>query len=175
MKILKYILFGIAGIIVLLLVVAAFMSKSYSLQREVTINKPAMDIYNYIRMNRNQAEWSAWYKMDTLAKTDITGTDGEIGSAWHWDSEVTGKGDQTIVALEPGAKIAYDLHFIKPFEGMATNVVTFESIDSTHTLVKNTFSSSSPYPMNIMSLCNDMMIGTPMQDGLNAIKANLEK
>lgn len=175
MKILKYILLGIAGIIVLVLVVAAFMDKTSTLQKEVTINKPAMDIYNYARMHRNQVEWSAWYKMDTLAKIEITGTDGEVGSAWHWDSEVTGKGDQTIVSLEPGTKIDYALHFIKPFEGVASNIVTLESIDSTHTLVKNTFSSTSPYPMNIMSLCNDMMIGTPMQDGLNAIKANLEK
>ncbi|MES2780272.1 MAG: polyketide cyclase, partial [Bacteroidota bacterium] len=107
----------------------------------------------------------------------ITGTDGEVGSAWHWDSEVTGKGNQTIVALEPGSKIDFELNFIKPFEAKATNDVTFEAIDSTHTLVKNTFTGSSPYPMNIMHLCMNMekMMGTPMQDGLNAIKTNLEK
>ncbi|MES2560034.1 MAG: SRPBCC family protein [Bacteroidota bacterium] len=175
MKILKYILFVIIGIVALVLIAAAIMDKSYSLTKEVTINRPAMDVYNYMRMHSNQVEWSAWYKMDTLAKMEITGTDGEVGSAWHWDSEVTGKGEQKIVALEPGAKIACELHFIKPFEGLATNDVTFESIDSTHTIVRNTFSGSSPYPMNIMSLCNDMMIGTPMQDGLNNIKAIMEK
>ena len=177
MKILKYFLLGIAGIIVLVLIIAAFVSNSYTLQKEVTINKPAMDIYNYVRINKNQTDWNAWYKMDTKAKIDITGTDGEVGSAWNWDSEITGKGNQTIAALEPGTKIAYELNFIKPFEAKANNDVTFEALDSTHTIVRNTFIGNSPYPMNVMHLFMNMdkMMGTPMQDGLNAIKANMEK
>ena len=177
MKTLKYILFGIIGIIVLLLIAAAFAEKTFSLQKEVTINKPAIDIYNYVRMHKNQVDWNAWYKMDTNAKINITGTDGELGSAWTWESEITGQGSQTIVALDPGVRIGYELHFLKPFESKASNEITFEAIDSTHTLVKNTFNGNSPYPMNLLHVLMNMdkMMGTPMQDGLNAIKANLEK
>jgi hypothetical protein len=115
--------------------------------------------------------------MDTTAKIEFRGTDGEVGAVWAWNSEITGKGEETIKELEPEKMIASELHFIKPFEGKASNTTIFQALDSNQTLVRNTFSSSSPYPMNIMLLFVDMekMIGTPIQDGLNAIKANVEK
>jgi hypothetical protein len=54
--------------------------------------------------------------------------------------------------------------------------VTFEAIDSTHTKLVTTFSSTMPYPMNIMLLCNmDEMMGKEMQNGLNNMKQNLEQ
>lgn len=177
MKTLKYILLGIAGILILLLIVAAFADKSYTMQREVTIDKPAMAIYDYVRMHKNQTDWNAWYKMDTNATISITGTDGEVGAVWNWESAITGKGNETIRSLDPGKTIVYELHFIEPFEAKATSDIKFEAIDSTHTLVSTTFTGNSPYPFNIMHLFMNMdkMMGTPMQDGLNAIKTNVEK
>jgi hypothetical protein len=176
MKILKKILLGMLALIVLVLIIAAFTKKSYTIQREVVIDKPVAPIYEYARMNKHQTEYNAWYKIDPSTKTELRGTDGEVGAVWAWESEETGKGFQTTTALKPNEKIDYEITFIKPFEGKAQTAVTFEAIDSTHTKLVTTFSSTMPYPMNIMLLCNmDKMMGKEMQNGLNNMKQNLEQ
>lgn len=177
MKILKKILIGIAILIGLVLLIAAFTKKSYTIQREVVVARSPLDVYDYIRINKNQVDYNAWYKMDPATRIEVRGTDGEVGSVWAWDSEITGKGEQKIMALTPGKRIEYEITFIKPFEGKAASSVTFKQLDSTQTNIVNTFSSSTPYPLNIMLLFMDMdkMIGTEIQNGLNNIKANLEK
>jgi hypothetical protein len=177
MKLLKKVLIAIAAFILLILIVAVFTKKSYTIQREVIIHKPVTDVYDYARMNKNQTDYNAWFKMDPNTRSELRGTDGEVGSVWAWESEETGKGYQTIMGLTPNEKIDFEITFIKPFEGKAANTVSFEAIDSTQTKLVSTFSSSMPYPMNIMLLCADMdkMMGTEMQKGLNNMKANLEQ
>ncbi len=177
MKILKRILLGIVILIALVLLIAAFTKKSYTIKREAVIKKPAMEVYDYVRINKNQVDYNSWYKMDPATKIELRGTDGEVGAVWAWDSELTGKGEQQIKALNAGSKIDYDITFIKPFAGKAESIVLFEKVDSLQTRVVNTFSSSTPYPMNIMLLFIDMdkMIGNELQNGLNNIKANMEK
>lgn len=176
MKIMKKILLGIVILIVLVLLIAAFTKKSYTIKREVVIMKPAIEVYDYVRFNKNQVDYNSWYKMDPATKIELRGTDGEVGSIWAWDSELTGKGEQQIKALSAGSKIDYEITFIKPFAGKAESTVLFEKKDSLQTRMVNTFSSSTPYPMNIMLLFMDMdkMIGTEIQNGLNNIKANME-
>lgn len=177
MKILKKILIGIAAFIALILIVAAFAEKSYTIQRDVVIYKPVGTVYDYVRINKNQPDYNSWSKMDPNTKMEFRGTDGEVGSVWAWESEETGTGYQTIMGLTPNEKVDFEITFIKPFEGKAANTVLFEAIDSTQTKVVNTFSSSMPYPMNIMMLFMDMdeMMGKEMQNGLNNMKQNLEK
>ena len=63
MKIIKKILFVIVGIIVLALVVALFVSKEYSVKREITINNQvATHGYTPVqkppKSNNNSASWS---------------------------------------------------------------------------------------------------------------------
>jgi hypothetical protein len=177
MKLLKRILIGLAAIIVLILIVAAFTEKSYTIQREALINRPVDAVYEYVRMNEHQTDYNSWYRMDPNTKSELRGVDGELGSVWAWESAETGTGYQTIVGLTPNEKIDFEITFIKPLEGKASNTVEFKSIDSTQTKVVNTFSSSMPYPMNIMLLCMNMdeMMGKEMQNGLNNMKQILEK
>lgn len=177
MKIFKTILLVILGIVALILIIAAFVKKDYTLQKEVTINKTNLEVYEYIRMNENQPKHNSWFRMDPNTKTEMRGTDGEVGAVWCWDSEKTGKGEQKIVALTPGEKLDFEITFIKPFEGKAQNSIVLEAISPTQTKVVNSLSSSMPYPMNFMLLFMDMdkAIGTEMQNGLNNIKQNLEQ
>lgn len=177
MKILKRILLVVAALIALVLIVAAFAPKSCTIQRDAVINKPVSEVYDYARMNKNQNAYNAWYQMDPNTKTEFRGTDGEVGSVWAWESAQTGIGYQTIMGLTPNQKIDYEIIFIKPFEGTASNTVTFEAIDSNQTKLVNTFVSHSPYPMNIMGLFVDMdeMMGKEMQKSLNNMKAILEQ
>jgi len=79
MKIAKRILLGILGIIVLLLVVALFVKKEYAVEREIAINKPKQEVFDYVKFLKNQDNFSVWAQTDPNMKKDFRGTDGTVG------------------------------------------------------------------------------------------------
>lgn len=179
MKILKKILIGIAILIVLILVTAVFVKKEYSVERELTINKPKQEVFDHIKLLKNHAKFNVWSMMDPEMKTEYTGTDGTIGfkSAWDSKNENVGKGEQTIAKITEGERIDFDLHFIKPFEGMAKAYMSTTANSENQTTVKWAFESKMPYPMNLMLLFMNMdnMLGPDLEKGLLNLKNNLEK
>lgn len=179
MKILKIVGIVLVSLIVLVLVVAALTKKDYALEREVVINKPKQEVFDYVKLLKNQDNFSVWAQMDPNMKKEYRGVDGTVGfvSAWESQKDDVGKGEQEIAQIVEGEKIDYNLHFIKPFEGLAKSTLKTEEVSATETKVKWAFSSSMPYPMNIMLLCMDMegMLGKSLQDGLNNLKTILEK
>ena len=54
----------IAGIIVLLLLIAALTKKEFTLEKQVTINRPKQDVFNYLKLIRNQEKYSVWVMRD---------------------------------------------------------------------------------------------------------------
>lgn len=64
MKLLKYILIGLGGILAITLLVGLFLPKEYSVSREVTINRSKAEVYEYARMLKHQHDYSVWWKMD---------------------------------------------------------------------------------------------------------------
>ena len=112
-------------------------------------------------------------------KKEYKGTDGTVGfvSAWEGDDKNVGKGEQTITKIIEGDLLETDLHFIKPFEGKALAFMTMEEADTTSTKLTWSFSSSMPYPMNIMLVFMDMekMLGKDYELGLANLKGELEK
>lgn len=179
MKILKRILIGIVIIIAIPLIVALFVNGDLKTVKEITINKPKQEVYDYVVLLKNQDNFSKWAKMDVNMKKEFRGTDGTVGFVSAWDSENSdvGKGEQTIKAIKPGEQIDYDLHFIKPFESHANCFISFKAIDSNKTTVAWGFESKMSYPTNLMCLFTDMneMIGKDFSEGLSNLKAILEK
>lgn len=179
MKILKKILIGIVILIVLVLITALFVNKEYSVEREQTINKPKQEVFDYIKLLKNHGSFNVWSMMDPEMKTEYTGTDGTVGfkSAWDSKNENVGKGEQTISKITDGERVDFDLHFIKPFEGIAKAYMTTTAVAENQTTVKWAFESKMPYPMNIMLLFMNMdtMLGADLEKGLLNLKNNLEK
>ena len=60
MKIIKKILIVLAGIIAIPLITAIFVSKDFSAQSEITINKPKQEVFNYVKMLKNQDNFGVW-------------------------------------------------------------------------------------------------------------------
>jgi hypothetical protein len=178
MKFLKRFLLVIVGIIALALIVALFVSKDMSATRDIVINKPKADVFNYIKQLKNQNNYSKWSKMDANMKTEFKGTDATVGfiSAWEGNNDV-GKGEQEIKKIVEGERLETELRFIKPFESKANAVMTTAAIDSAHTKVTWTFDSKMTYPMNLMKLFMDMdkMIGDDFGIGLANLKTVMEK
>jgi len=87
MKIIKRILIGIGCLIALLLIVALFIKNDYSVEREITINKPRQEVFDYVKLLKNQDHYSKWVMTDPGMKKDFTGTDGTVGFVYAWDSQ----------------------------------------------------------------------------------------
>lgn len=177
MKIIKKILFVIAGIIVLALVAALFVSKEYNVKREITINKPSQEVFDYVKFIKNQEHYNKWVMMDPNMKKEYQGTDGTVGFVYAWDSQKddVGKGEEEIKLLDEGKKINLEVRFIRPFEGLATTEMTTEAISPTQTKVSWGMSGRSPYPMNLTNTIMDGMLGADLEQSLQTLKGILEK
>ncbi|TVQ10843.1 MAG: polyketide cyclase [Bacteroidetes bacterium] len=175
---LKILLIVIAAIIIVPLVTALFVKKDYSVEKEVTINRPLEEVFDYLVLLRNQDNFSVWMDMDPEVRQDFRGTDGTVGfvSAWESDDKNVGSGEQEITAIIPYQRIEYELRFIEPFESVSQAYMTTETVSDDQTLVKWGFTGRMNYPMNLMLLAMDFegMIGSDLQKGLENLKEILE-
>jgi len=176
MSIIFKILIGIGAIIALLLIVALFVKNEYAIQRDIVINKPKADVFNYIKFVKNQEQYSKWVMTDPNMKKSFRGTDGTVGFVYAWDgNDKAGKGEQEIKNIEDGEKLDLEIRFIKPFEGIAQTVMTTEPLPGNQTKVNWSMSGRNPYPMNLMSLMLKGMLEKDLAVSLEMLKANLEK
>jgi len=179
MKALKIIGLALIGIIALALITGLFVNGEYKVVREVTINKPKQEVFEFVKYLKNQNKFSVWAKIDPGMKTEFRGEDATVGFVSAWDSQnpKAGKGEQKIVKMAAGERIDYEIHFIKPFESTDYAYMTFETLSENTTKVKWGFNGKMKYPMNLMCLFMDMekMLAPDLQNGLNNLKNILEK
>ncbi len=178
MKIVKKILIGLVALIAIVLIVALFVEKDYSVEREIVINKPSPAVFSYVKQIKNQDHFSKWNMADPGMKKTYKGTDAAVGFiyAWEGNSDV-GKGEQEIKRIEEGKRIDMDLRFIEPMEATAQAYITTDAVNQTQTKVKWGMKSSMPYPFNIMRVFMSIedMLGKDIETGLTNLKSNLQK
>jgi hypothetical protein len=68
-----------------------------------------------------------------------------------------------------------EIRFKKPFEATNYALTTVSAAGNDQTKVTNLFYGKSKFPMNIMNLMMDKMVGKDMQQNLVNMKYNLEK
>ena len=176
MKILKRVLLGIAILVAIPLIIALFVKKEYNVQREITINKPRAEVFDYVRHLRNQEQYSKWVMTDPAMQKSFRGTDGNVGFvyAWNGNSEA-GEGEQEIKGLKEGEALEVEVRFKRPMEGIMQAPMYTEALSPTATKIKWGVSGRSPYPMNFMNLFMDRMLGKDLETSLHTLKAILEK
>ncbi len=178
MGILKKVFLALVIIIVVPLVIAAFTDKDYSVEREIVVNKPNQQVFDYIKSLKNQEKFSKWASMDPHMQRFYSGTDGTVGfvAGWASDSADVGVGEQEIMDIKEGARIDLALRFKEPFESSDKAYMTTESVSADQTMVKWGFEGHMDYPMNIMLLFLDMeeALGNDFSIGLENLKSNLE-
>lgn len=175
---LKKILFIILVLIAIPLVVALFLPKDYSVEREIIINKPKQEVFEYVKYLKNQDNYSKWASMDPNMKKTYSGTDGTVGfvSAWESENDDVGSGEQEIIKIQEGERIDFELRFKEPFESTSPAFMITESVTENKTKVTWGFSGHMNYPMNIMMLFMDFekMIGDDLESGLSNLKSEME-
>ena len=179
MKAIKIIGLILVGIIVLILITGLFVDGNYDVEREITINKPKQEVFDYVKYLKNQSNYSVWAKIDPAMKTEFRGEDATVGFVSAWDSEnpKAGKGEQKIVKIAEGERIDYELHFIEPFESTDYAYMITEAVSENETKVKWGFNGKMKYPMNLMLLTMNMeeMLAPDLENGLSSLKTILEQ
>ncbi len=178
MNVIKKVLIGLGVLIALPLLVASFVKKDYDVEREITVNVPKQEVFNYIKLLKNQDNYSKWANMDPNIKKTFRGTDGTVGfvSAWESENKDVGAGEQEIKKITEGERIDFELRFLKPFEAISPAFMSTETVSENQTKVTWGFSGHMDYPMNIMLLFMDFeqMIGDDLNTGLVNLKQILE-
>jgi uncharacterized protein YndB with AHSA1/START domain len=179
MKILKRILFILAGLVALFLIVALFVKKEYAVEREITIDQPRQVVFDYVKFLKNQDHYSKWATMDPDMIKEYRGTDGTVGFVSAWDSKKddVGKGEQEIKKITDGERLDFELRFIRPFEATDYAYMITEGVSENQTRIKWGFNGKMKYPMNIFLLMMNMdeMLGKDLETGLTNLKSVLEK
>ena len=179
MGILKKLLLFVIAVIAILLVAGLFVKKDYAMEREVVINRSEADVFKYVKMLKNQDNFSVWNKKDPNAKKEYKGNDGEVGFVYAWDSEnnEVGKGEQEIVNIVENERIDLKLRFKEPFEAEDDAYFITEALTPNQTKLKWGFKGHMDYPMNLFMLTVDMdkELGGALQTGLDDLKTILEQ
>ncbi|MGC4035464.1 MAG: SRPBCC family protein [Chitinophagaceae bacterium] len=168
----------IVAIIVVIMIIALFTNKGYKISREVIINKPVNDVFNYVKYLKNQDYFNKWTMMDPAMKKEFKGTDGAIGFVYKWEgNKRAGAGEQELMGLQNNKQVDIEVRFIRPFAGISQTPFYLESLAGNQTKLTWGISSTMKYPMNAMLLFMNMdnLLGKDMETSLQLLKTLLEK
>lgn len=170
----KKLLYLLFGIIALVLIVAAILPSSYTVERSIEIARPPEVVYPLVADYNNWLKWSPWPKMDPEAKQSVTGTPGAVGHSWSWEGEKAGTGSITLAQLEENRSVQSKLVFKEPMTSEADDYILLEPT-ATGTKVTWRNSGNLPYPVGrFFGLGIEGMLGPQFEEGLAGIKSLAE-
>lgn len=176
MKILKYVLFGIGGILLLLVVISFFLSSKPHVERSAIINAPVNVVFAQVNTLKNWSRWDPWMAKDPNAVNTFEGPEAGVGAVHKWESSVkeVGSGTMTITGSLPNEAIDIKLDF----EGHGSATGGFKFMSEGASQVNTTWSFDSDAGMNpvkrLMGAMMDKFVGADFEKGLANLKALCE-
>ncbi|MBS1758988.1 MAG: SRPBCC family protein [Bacteroidetes bacterium] len=178
MKALRLFFFFIISLVLVTAFASFMLPTSQYVERTISINAPASEIYNQLKMLDNFNKYTVWGQRDSTSKFILSGKDGTVGAAstWTGDPEIAGDGKIEIATLEENKKIGYLLTFTKPKKGSATSIFELNEKNGITALTWK-FELATPRPWNVFNLFYNMekKVGKDFDEGLALIKAAIEK
>ncbi len=175
MNILISILLVVAGLITLLLIAALFMKKDHYVRREITINAPRQNVFNFLKLLKNQEKFNKWAKADPDRNWEFKGTDGTVGFVISWNgNKNVGEGEKEIINIVEGKRIETQIRFVRPMATIANVIMDTESLSENQTKVFMSNAGSLKYPLNIMIPIVEKMFPKDMDESLLTLKSILE-
>lgn len=171
-------LYILAGIVLLILILAMIAPKSYNVSRSIEIAKPKNEVFENLRFLKNQDAWSPWNKKDPNMEKKFTGTDGEVGATSYWNgNKDVGEGEQELTKIVDGERIESELRFLKPWKSTSDAYLLTEDAGAGNTKVTWGFSGKNKFPTSIFMLFMNMdkAVGGDFEEGLASLKAVLEQ
>jgi uncharacterized protein YndB with AHSA1/START domain len=112
---LKKILIGLSGGLVVLGVIVAMRPSHYVLYRERTIAAPAAKIWPWLVSAKHSNEWMPWSAEDPQMKMEFAGPAEGVGSRAIWTSPgPMGEGESEITEVRPMESVRIKITYRKP-------------------------------------------------------------
>ena len=176
MNIMVVVLLGLLGIIAFILLAGLFVKRSFSIKREIVIEKSLQEVFDYVKLLRNQDYYSKWVMTDPQMKKEFRGKDGTVGFVYAWSgNDKAGEGEQEITGISEGRRVDIEIRFVKPFKSVARTPIVTEALTPTQTKVIWGMEGRSKYPFNIMYVFLSNVFGRDVETSLKTLKRNLEE
>jgi hypothetical protein len=151
------------------------MRKEHKVTTEITINAQSQELYNYLRILKNQDKFNKWAATDTNRQIETTGVDGTVGYIYAWTgNRSAGKGAKEILSLTEGKEIVSEIRFEKPMKTSAQITMNLEDLGNNQTKVRWTNSGELPIPFNIMIPFFEKNFAKDMNESMLKLKTIFE-
>jgi hypothetical protein len=171
-----YILIGVVGVILILLVVIATRPGDFRYARSTTIAAPSAVIFPHVNDFKKMDVWSPWLKFDPNVKITHEGPPSGVGAIESWDgNKNVGAGRMTVTESRPNELVRLKLEFFRPFAATNTAEFTFKP-ESSGTTVTWAMMGKYNFMTKAMGLIMNMdkMIGGNFEKGLAELKTIAE-
>jgi len=74
----------IIGVIIALIILMPLITgREMRIERSISIDKPINQVFDYLRITKNQDNFSTWNMTDPDMKKEYQGTDGQVGFVYN--------------------------------------------------------------------------------------------
>lgn len=176
MNMLVLVIVLVASLVALLLILALFVKKEHYVKREIVIDAPVQQVFDFVKLLKNQELFNKHAAIDADRKKEFMGIDGTVGFIYAWSgNKNAGEGQKEIKQIIDGKLIETEMRFVKPMVAVAQVIMTTESINDNQTKVSWSNLSSLNYPLNVMVPLIEKMLAKDMDKSLLNLKSILEK
>jgi hypothetical protein len=174
---LKKILIGLAGLIIVFVIVVATRPAEYSVTRSAALAAPPEVVFAQVNELRKWEAWNPWGKLDPNMKLTYEGPAAGVGASYSWvGNNQVGEGRLTITESRASGGVQFKLEFFKPMAGVSTTEFTFKPVGD-HTEVTWSMTGRNNFVAKAMCLFMNMdkMIGGQFEQGLMELKTISER
>ncbi|WP_294819782.1 SRPBCC family protein [uncultured Flavobacterium sp.] len=165
----------VAALLILPLLIALFVPKEYSVKNEAIINVPKQEVFDYVKLVKNQDNYSKWVMTDPGMKKTFTGNDGSVGFIYAWDgNKQAGAGEQELTGLAEGERVTTEIRFERPFRSVGHTYMITESASEHSTKVTWGFRGRMSYPFNLLTVLMKGVLTKDLATSLGNLKQILE-
>lgn len=179
MKILKILLGGLLGLLVLLGAIGFFLPDSAHVERSIEIKAPQAKVFAMLSSFQRFNEWSPWYELEPTAQVTYSGPSVGVGAKMAWAGKDVGSGSQTITGIDGAELIRIDLDFGP--DGKAKAYYQLSPVDDTTTRLVWGFDTTAEGNLlargmaRYFNLMMESMLGPDYEKGLAKLKTVLEQ
>ncbi len=171
MKTLKKIGIVLGIIILLFLLIGVFLPTDFGMQRQIVINAPLNAVFEEVNDFRNWEKWSPFAAADPSMKVTYGNKTSGSGANYTWQGEVSGTGEQHILASVTNERIETKIAFTdQGSESIGYGYWTFKEVPEGVEVTWAFTSSANSYFEKYFGALIDPFLGGTFEDGLARLK-----
>ncbi|MCC2615846.1 SRPBCC family protein [Aestuariibacter halophilus] len=166
----KKLLILVISLFIVLLVIGFMLPSTFKVERTITIDAPASEIYPLVVDLQAWQQWGVWFQRDPQMEVSYTGPDSEVGMRSSWSSESEGSGTMEIIAAETDKRVVYTLYF-PDFEMGSTGELVLQPQGDSTVVTWMDYGDVGSNPINhYFAAMMDSMVGPDFEAGLENLK-----